>query len=282
MLSQRSFVRAMLPATVHSRRIAAAAAQSGRMRASQMVKQRLQNVIRSLLGGPATSRQCDMRRCNYACFLASILAAALLGATTSHAQEGPQHEIHDSAGISIVQNRAPAPGSRLGWAIGDEPVVSIGTRDASDAFQFYRIGDATRLADGRIVVANGSSNELLVFDADGNHLDAWAGQGDGPGEFWDLSTVHPWPGDSLIAGDSQQGRASVFDLAGTPGRTMSLRNPADPTRRKVAATGRAADVRIPLPLCTMSYIACCATALCSHGPPGATPRDSTGGNPRMR
>ena len=182
-----------------------------------------------------------MRRCNYACFLASILAAALLGATTSHAQEGPQHEIHDSAGISIVQNRAPAPGSRLGWAIGDEPVVSIGTRDASDAFQFYRIGDATRLADGRIVVANGSSNELLVFDADGNHLDAWAGQGDGPGEFWDLSTVHPWPGDSLIAGDSQQGRASVFDLAGAHGRTMSLRGPPDPTRRKVAATGRAAD-----------------------------------------
>ena len=125
--------------------------------------------------------------------------------------------------------------------IGDEPVVSIGTRDASEAFQFYRVGAATRLADGRIVVANGGSNELLVFDADGNHLDTWAGQGDGPGEFWDLSTVGPWPGDSLIAGDSQQGRASIFDLAGAHGRTMSLRGPPDAATRAIAAAGGGAD-----------------------------------------
>ena len=150
-------------------------------------------------------------------------------------------EVHDSAGIPIVENRAPTPGSQLGWVVGDEPVVSIGTRDASDAFQFYRVGDATRLADGRIVVANGGSNELLVFNADGSHLDAWAGQGDGPGEFWDLSTVRPWPGDSLIAGDSQQGRASIFDLAGAHGRTMSLRGPPDAITREIAAAGEAAD-----------------------------------------
>ena len=162
-------------------------------------------------------------------------------AAESDAPAALRHEIHDSADIPIVENRAPAPGSRLGWVIGDEPVVSIGTRDASDAFQFYRVGDATRLADGRIVVANGGSNELLVFDADGNHLDAWAGQGDGPGEFWDLTTVRPWPGDSLIAGDSQQGRASIFDLAGAHGRTMSLRGPPDATTREMAAAGQAAD-----------------------------------------
>ena len=150
-------------------------------------------------------------------------------------------EIHDSAGIPIVENRAPAHGSRLGWVFGEEPLVSIGTRDATDAFQFYRVGDATRLADGRIVVANGGSNELLVFDADGNHLGAWAGEGDGPGEFWDLSTVRPWPGDSLIAGGSQQGRASIFDLSGAHGRTMTLRGPPDPTTREVAAADQAAD-----------------------------------------
>ena len=152
-----------------------------------------------------------------------------------------QYEIHDSAGVPIVTSRAPAPGSRLGWAVGDAPVVSIGSRDATDAFQLYRVGDATRLADGRIVVANGGSNELLVFGADGNHLGAWAGEGDGPGEFSDLSTVRPWPGDSLIAGDDLEGRASIFDLSGAHGRTMTLRGPPDPTTREVAAAGRAAD-----------------------------------------
>ena len=162
-------------------------------------------------------------------------------AAESETLAAPQHAIHDSAGIPIVENRAPAPGSRLGWVVGEEPVVTIGTRDASDAFQFYRVGDATRLADGRIVVANGGSNELVVFGEDGSHLDSWAGEGDGPGEFWSLSTVRPWTGDSLIAGDDLQGRVSVFDLAGAHGRTVSLRGPPDATTREMAATGEAAD-----------------------------------------
>ena len=178
------------------------------------------------------------------CGLLGVLAFAGCEQAGTGAPDGRNPvgaEVRDSAGIPIVENRTPAPGSRLGWVVGDEPVVSIGTRDASETFQFHQVGDATRLADGRIVVANGGSNELLVFDADGNHLDAWAGQGDGPGEFWYLSTVRPWPGDSLIAGDSQQGRVSIIDLAGAIGRTMSLRGPPDATTREMAAAGGAAD-----------------------------------------
>lgn len=177
---------------------------------------------------------------------AGLLAVAVSGCGDAD-QDTPEvenpvvSEIRDSAGIRIVENRAPAPGSRLGWVVGDGPVVSIGTRDASEAFQLHRVGDATRLADGRIVVANGGSNELLVFDADGNHLDAWAGEGDGPGEFWSLSTVRPWPGDSLIAADDLQGRAAIFDLAGAHGRTMSLRGPPDATTREMAAAGETPD-----------------------------------------
>ena len=34
----------------------------------------------------------------------------------------PQHQIRDSAGIRITENRRPAEGSRLGWEIGAEPV----------------------------------------------------------------------------------------------------------------------------------------------------------------
>ena len=33
----------------------------------------------------------------------------------------------------------------------------------------------------RVAVANGGSHELLVFDAQGNHLDSWGGEGEGPG-----------------------------------------------------------------------------------------------------
>ena len=216
--------------------------------------------------------------------LLAIAASACEGADQDPPEvESPiASEIRDSAGIRIVENRAPAPGSQLGWVVGDAPVVSIGSRDATDAFQFYRVGDATRLADGRIVVANGGSNELLVFGADGNHLGTWAGEGDGPGEFWDLSTVRPWPGDSLIAGDSQQGRASIFDLSGAHGRTMSLRGPPDRATREIAAAaGPAADTgSVSVEPHVIVRVLPDGTLL-TRTPRGYT-RDSTGGSRRMR
>ncbi len=152
------------------------------------------------------------------------------------------HSVRDSAGITIVESGRPASGSRLEWRVGTEPQVSLGAALGEADYQLYEVGDATRLADGRIVVANGGSDQLLVFDAAGNYLAAWAGQGDGPGEFRSLAVVDRWAGDSLIAGDSEQGRASVFDLEGNHGRTTTLKgNPGgffktistDPTEHRM-------------------------------------------------
>ena len=138
--------------------------------------------------------------------------------------DGPQYGIRDSAGISIAENPRLAPDSRLGWRVGTEPLVSIGTPEAVPDFQFHKVEDATRLADGRIAVANGGSMELLVFDATGQYLASWGGQGEGPGEFAGLNRVRPWATDSLIAADPEQGRISVFDLEGNHGWTVALRS----------------------------------------------------------
>lgn len=141
----------------------------------------------------------------------------------------PQYGVRDSAGISIVENPRPAPESRLGWTVGTEPLVSIGTTEATADFQLHGVEDATRLADGRIVVANGGSMELLVFDATGQYRAAWGGEGEGPGEFADVNRVRPWATDSLIADDPEQGRISVFDLDGNHGWTVSLRSRSEAT-----------------------------------------------------
>ena len=92
-------------------------------------------------------------------------------------------EARDSAGIQVVENPAPPAGSRLEWRIGPEPSVSIGRREGEDPYLLYRASDATILADGRIVVANGGSDELRFFDSTGSHLASRGGQGEGPGEF---------------------------------------------------------------------------------------------------
>ncbi len=138
--------------------------------------------------------------------------------------DAPRYGIRDSAGIRIAENPRPAPDSRLGWTVGTEPLVSIGTSEATPEFQLFEVEDATRLADGRIVVANGGSKELLVFDATGLHLASWGGEGEGPGEFADMNRVRPWATDSLIADDPERGRILAFDLEGNHGWTISLRS----------------------------------------------------------
>ncbi len=134
----------------------------------------------------------------------------------------PRAEIRDSAGIRIVENPRPPEGSRLAWRIGPEPLVSIGVLEGEEAYMLYGALDATRLSDGRIVVANRGTNELRVFDASGTHLENWAGEGEGPGEFTSLSRVEPWPGDSIAAWWTRTGGISVFDSDGNYGRTFRL------------------------------------------------------------
>lgn len=94
-----------------------------------------------------------------------------------------QYQVRDSAGIRIIENARPPEGSRLGWRIGAEPSVTIGSVEADDDFQLHRVDDALKLADGRLVVANGGSHQLLVFDEAGDYLAAWGQEGEGPGDF---------------------------------------------------------------------------------------------------
>lgn len=81
--------------------------------------------------------------------------------------------IQDSAGVLIVENPRPADDSRLGWQVGSEPLITIGSVEGGDDFQLHWVDDALKLRDGRIVVANGGSHQLLVFDEAGDYLTAW-------------------------------------------------------------------------------------------------------------
>jgi len=135
--------------------------------------------------------------------------------------------MHDSAGIRIIENDRPPEGSRLDWQIGPEPAVSIGEREGEDPYLLDRVSDATRMRDGRVVIANGGSNELRFFDSLGNHLANRGGSGEGPGEFARLLGVEPWPGDSIVAWMDPRLGLSVFDGDGNHGRTIT-RVSADP------------------------------------------------------
>ena len=160
---------------------------------------------------------------------ACILAGAATGCGDAEAgRSGLISTARDSAGITIVENERPAPGSRLGWRIGEAPTVSIGAVEGDPEYELYQVRDATRLPDGRIVVANAGSGELRVFGESGAHLASWGGRGEGPGEFGDFAapwSVERWPGDSIAGSDLYARRVSIFDANGVHGRTFPLEDP---------------------------------------------------------
>ena len=157
---------------------------------------------------------------------ATLVALAALACIQDQRREGPTgltSLVRDSAGIQIVENPAPPAGSRLGWRIGPEPGVSIGSSDGEEPYLLYLAYDATILSDGRIVVADGASGELRFFDSMGSHLSSRGGQGEGPGEFDGLVGVAPWAGDSIIAwyAGPRLG-VSVFDRGGNYRRMIEI------------------------------------------------------------
>ena len=162
-----------------------------------------------------------------------VLAATL--ALTGCAADAPRANVvaeRDSAGIRIVENAEPRPGAVAEWMVDGEPSVEIGVLEGDPARQFFRVASTLRLSDGRIVVADGGSGELRVFDAVGRHLATGGRKGDGPGEFRNLSRVYRLSGDTILAWDIGLRRISYFDadarflrsipLDGAGGGSMNL------------------------------------------------------------
>lgn len=127
--------------------------------------------------------------------------------------------VRDSAGIRIVES---SPEGLPVWTLSPDPVLSIGALDGSDAETLYQVTDVDRLASGAWLVANGSTEEVRVFDADGGHVRTIGRRGEGPGEFVSLSSLFVLPGDSVAVHDAGQRRVSVFDTAGTMHRELTF------------------------------------------------------------
>jgi hypothetical protein len=100
------------------------------------------------------------------------------------------------------------------WVISSEPVVTIGVLDGAPEYVFSRIRGVRLLADGRLIVGDGGSGTLRVYDPDGRHLTTMGGPGDGPGEFAYLSSIHVAGDDTIRAYDSSTYRLTTFSIGG--------------------------------------------------------------------
>ena len=113
----------------------------------------------------------------------------------------------------MVENGGPAWSDGQRWSMGTEPTLRIGTVAGDPDYIFERVRGATRMDDGTIVVLEGGTNELRLFDSSGRFVRNLGGTGEGPGEFLFLTEM--WvSGDTIFGFCNLQKRISVFERDG--------------------------------------------------------------------
>lgn len=130
--------------------------------------------------------------------------------------------VRDSAAVTIVEH-APGAVERVErWTVGPEPLLNIGVTDGDAAYRFFRLQDALRLGDGRIVVLDAGARQLRLFDPAGSFLTAHGREGEGPGEYRDPRAIWRVPGDSLAVYDARNRRVTVLSDRLAFGRSVPV------------------------------------------------------------
>ena len=129
----------------------------------------------------------------------------------------------DSAGVRIVTNPVITAMDAPACHVSPNPTLTIGDAIGEPGHELYRVFGASRLTDGRIVVANQGSSELRYFAADGRYLMSLGRDGEGPAEFRKLRQIVRHAGDSLLAWDDGLQRWTAVGLDGGFGQSVTLR-----------------------------------------------------------
>lgn len=140
-------------------------------------------------------------------------------AISQEAAAGPQAVVTDSAGVPVITSTA---GDAVYAHVADEPALTIGLVEGPDALMFQRIVSVARGEEGNLVVADAGWGEIRVFDPGGEHLRTIGREGEGPGEFQNLSGAWPGSGGNIFAVDGWQLRITEFGPVGEIARVSRI------------------------------------------------------------
>jgi hypothetical protein len=160
---------------------------------------------------------------------ATIGLAVLAGCGDGDAgpAEGERVQVRDSAGVRIVESRAPAWGDAeaAGWTVSPTPYVQIGLEDGDPRYVLSQVAGAVRTPSGEIVIGDGFTNQIRFFDSEGRFVRAVGGAGPGPGEFLYLRELRRCAPNSIHAFDLNW-QLKEFSLTGELIREVPVRVPA--------------------------------------------------------
>ena len=117
--------------------------------------------------------------------------------------------LRDSAGVVIVENHGVPTLNGGGWSVDSTPILTIGSVEGDEAYQFFGVSGGHRLADGRIGVVSAGRREVRFFGADGAYLSTFGQRGGGPEEFENPVLVGAI-GDTLVVVDRAHHRLAYL------------------------------------------------------------------------
>lgn len=125
-------------------------------------------------------------------------------------------------GCGDASDARPSAGAAH-WSVAPDPLVTIGLLDGSPEYVFSRIQAVRLFSDGGIVVADGASGTLRIFNPEGGYLRQLGGVGNGPGEFRYLASVTLAGDDTLRVYDLGTVRLTTFLVSGELVGTQAFR-----------------------------------------------------------
>lgn len=159
-------------------------------------------------------------------YLILILGLAGCDANRETSSRGPRVTIDTIGGIERVTSFGrdvwEVDG---GWRIDVGGAIEIGTIDGAEPFVFGEVSGVVVGEDGRIYIADTQAKEVRIFSAEGDYLSRFGRDGDGPGEFRNISGLGRAPGGGIAALDGSLARVSLFDPEGEFERFLEIRRP---------------------------------------------------------
>ncbi|MBC7893997.1 MAG: hypothetical protein H7066_01205 [Cytophagaceae bacterium] len=142
--------------------------------------------------------------------IALVLPAAIAQASLPRA--GGAQQVTDSAGARIIAYGAKDR-AKARWTVEPRPLFKVGGAEGTGPTELAQVLGVARVADGRVVIANGGSTDLRVFSPAGAFVRSIGRKGLGPGEFDGIILMHR-SADTLVVHD-RQSRLQIYTPDGT-------------------------------------------------------------------
>lgn len=146
----------------------------------------------------------------------------------------------DSAGVTIVSAESldGLPVRSLGT-----PLVDLAFSQDSANASFSRVSAVLRLADGRLVIADGAARRLKMFGPDATYLQTLTGPDGAPAEFSAITAIWPAGSNGIAVLDQRKQRVTTLSLDGGQWQSSDLEAPGPSARPVGRLDGGAVLVR---------------------------------------